>query len=1044
MSDKDALVVRDDNLTEEEKNVLLERLLSNNSDAVVWSYDISSHTMTIDFYNSSNQFEDRAIFQNYHKNIKDLSLISSEDEASFDVFCAEMDAAKDTVSAEYRAIGNNYELILFKNVGQLMRDTKGNPVGYRGRRYNITRERDSELFSENSQDILTGLYHRERVKELVNKQLNQLEGASCSFILIDIDNFSIINEELGQMQGDNILQRISGLIYTNFWAKDIIGRIQGDQFIVFCSDLNRAKVVELVNNLRDRIRENINKIGNHKLTISAGISFGPEDGNNFDMLYTKADIALAEAKNRGKNQAVIYSGESMCDICMGYTRLKIGRFEKDNKRVMEDSKNVNKKLFDFAFNTMTKEKDIRLAVEKVFAEVCRYYGLDRAVLHELDVRRQRIGVTGKWCRIDDSGYFFPAITRTTMWYQIDDALKSSENRRLFLRNGVGEGLDMFRSTLGLKYAPCDLVMLPVYDDDLLVALVAFDCFEEHNFTDEEIATLTSIIRLIRTYILSRKIKKELELESVISRNVMDLQQLVYFIIDGVGHRVKYLSPYARQMFPEAGYGINSLDVIWGVDVSADIDALVKGIHTQKLVQIYDETNDSWYNLTASYMKDAEEKDDIIVCITNVTDFLTKVRSADNLTDAESYDAFVVEATKKAINSDIPYGLLSIGIRNFARINDKYGYVAGDEILRFFASMIKGRMYHDEMVSRIKGDDFVCLIHQNDEELISHRIDRCTVVLGEEFRNKYPGIDLQCFAGYYAIKPTDEHINKCVDKAMKARNAVMKTGIKNSFCAYTDDLVSEEEKEAEAIKIIKDALRDDRVTVFFQPKVDSKDESVIGAEALVRIMKEEGGLVSPGLFIPVAEKTGLITDIDDRVYEKTFEYMAKWAKEGKKVPLTSVNVSRLQILDDNLPEKIKGMADKYGVSPTDIELEITESVFFDDTERLISMIERFKEMGFVISMDDFGSGYSTLNFLKILPVDVIKVDGGFFMKNEMDKKSKAIISAIIQMAENLEFKTVSEGVETKEQVDFIREQGGQCIQGYYFYKPMPADEFVQLI
>ena len=210
------------------------------------------------------------------------------------------------------------------------------------------------------------------------------------------------------------------------------------------------------------------------------------------------------------------------------------------------------------------------------------------------------------------------------------------------------------------------------------------------------------------------------------------------------------------------------------------------------------------------------------------------------------------------------------------------------------------------------------------------------------------------------------------------------------------------------------------------------------------MGKDGKMISPGLFIPLAEKTGFVVEIDRYVYEKTYEFISKWQKEGKKVPLVSVNLSRLHLIDDSTPQRMKDLADKYGLDPSSLELEITESVFFEDTERLINMIKRLKDLGFVISMDDFGSGYSTLNFMKTLPVDVIKIDGGFFMRSEMDNKSRAIISAIIQMTKNLEFDIVSEGVETQEQVDFIKEQGGTCVQGYYFYKPMSAEEFEKLI
>ena len=1038
------LVIPNSDLSEEDKKKYLDRIVSNSSDAVSWEYDISTRTMTLDYYDANNCLKDRIVFKNYLKNITDLSLIFPEDEALFECFCKELEENKETVSLDYRSIGASFDITWFRNMGGLVRDDEGKPVKYHGRRYNVTREMTDKDNKSLSQDILTGLRSLDNGSKAIKEMLEKDSEVEVALILIDVDKFHEINEAFGKMQGDALLQTISGLIFTNYMSKDIVCRVAGDQFLVFCSNINKSKAVELTEALRRRVKDNVATVNGHPLTLSAGIACGPESGKNYFDLYTKADIALAYAKGRGGDQVTVTNPKTMVDICMGYTMMKKGRFAEDEKRINKSAKKVNKKLFDFAFETLTKDIDIKDAIEKIFSEVCLFYGLDRAVLQELDPSRQIININARWCRIDDTKDFQRGLIDKTIWYQFEDALKKSEDKYLVLHNGRSEYIDVFREIIAFDNAPVGLAVFPIYDEDNLDSLVFFDSFEDHDFSNNEIATLQSIVRLVRSYLLSRQAKNELEVESVINRNVMDLQQMVYFIVSGGSHKVKFLSPYARSLFPHAEYGTNSLDVLWGINVADDIEAMATGRSEQKLLQLYDEASDSWYNLAASRMKDADSPDDILVCVTNVTDFLTKVRSTDNLTEAETFDSFVVEATKRAINTDSAYGLLYLGIRDFAKINDKYGYVAGDEILQYFATMIKGKLYPDEMVSRIKGDDFVCLIRQHPEDVLSHRIYRTSVIMNDEFRAKYPGIDIECFAGYYSINSEDEYINKCVDRAMIARNTVMKKGIKETFCVYTDELTSEEEKEAEAVKIIKDALNEDRVTVYFQPKVDSVTEEVIGAEALVRIKKEDGGLVSPGIFIPVAEKTGLITDLDDRVYEKTFEYMAKWQAEGKEVPRTSVNVSRLQILDSHLPEKMKAMTDKYGIKPEQVELEITESVFFEDTNRLVDMINTFKEMGYVISMDDFGSGYSTLNFLKTLPVDVIKIDGGFFMKNEMDKKSRAIISAIIQMTENLEFKTVSEGVETKEQVDFIREQGGKCIQGYYFYKPMPADEFKELI
>ena len=465
------------------------------------------------------------------------------------------------------------------------------------------------------------------------------------------------------------------------------------------------------------------------------------------------------------------------------------------------------------------------------------------------------------------------------------------------------------------------------------------------------------------------------------------------------------------------------------------------------VEIYDGEEDNWYTLTASYMESTEERRQILVCKSNVTDFLKRVKGVDQLTGAMSYEKFRMEATK-ALKKGQGEGLILIfmGIQDFSRINDEYGYETGDQILRAFVEKIKEGLKERELFCRIKGDDFVALTEAVNYGNGKYRtMKELSDDLAKKFRKKFPNIAINCFAGIYRIPEGEEYISRCLDKAMKARKMALRSIYEtNGTYIYTREFELQEIEKDAINRAMKDSLEKGYFRVFFQPKVNILTNEIIGAEALVRMVDADGNLISPGKFIPLAEENGMIVEIDKFVYEETFKLMRKWMDEGKKVPLISVNLSRLHLLNDGLPEYIKQLSDKYGLRPEEIELEITESVFFEDTERLVGIIKNMKDMGYVISMDDFGAGFSTLSLMKSLPVDVIKLDGGFFLKNELDYKNKAVISAIMRLAENLGFETVSEGIETEEQVDFVREQGGKCVQGFYFYRPMPAEEFSKLI
>jgi len=231
-------------------------------------------------------------------------------------------------------------------------------------------------------------------------------------------------------------------------------------------------------------------------------------------------------------------------------------------------------------------------------------------------------------------------------------------------------------------------------------------------------------------------------------------------------------------------------------------------------------------------------------------------------------------------------------------------------------------------------------------------------------------------------------------------------------------------------------------VYLQPKYSPKEEELSGAEALVRWISPEEGFVPPNRFIPIFEKNGFILKLDDYMISEVARQQAQWISEGKNVVPISVNVSRAHFTKVDLAEHICRLVEQYNVPHEVIELELTESAFFEDKEVLLGTVRKLREYGFTVSMDDFGAGYSSLNSLKEIPLDVIKLDAEFFRGNDEAGKGKIIVNETIDLAKKLNMRTVAEGIETKEQVDFLAELGCDLIQGYYFAKPMPLKEFEQ--
>ncbi|WP_236879340.1 putative bifunctional diguanylate cyclase/phosphodiesterase [Clostridioides difficile] len=238
-----------------------------------------------------------------------------------------------------------------------------------------------------------------------------------------------------------------------------------------------------------------------------------------------------------------------------------------------------------------------------------------------------------------------------------------------------------------------------------------------------------------------------------------------------------------------------------------------------------------------------------------------------------------------------------------------------------------------------------------------------------------------------------------------------------------------------------ALEKGEFIVYYQPKYSLGDVNEIeGAEALIRWNSPEFGFISPIDFIPLFEKNGFIVNIDMFVFEEVCKTLNKWINKGYTPVPISVNMSRVHLYRDNFIENITDLISKYNISPEFIELELTESVVFDNLNILIDIMKKIKEIGFLISMDDFGSGYSSLNLLKDLSFDILKLDRGFLIETTDTKRGKIIISKIVEMAKAIDIKVICEGVETYEQVEFLKEIGCDKVQGYLFAKPMVLDEF----
>lgn len=433
---------------------------------------------------------------------------------------------------------------------------------------------------------------------------------------------------------------------------------------------------------------------------------------------------------------------------------------------------------------------------------------------------------------------------------------------------------------------------------------------------------------------------------------------------------------------------------------------------------------------------------VIVVSQGVSNYrLSKLAYTDFITGYYNWTRFLLEAEKflKKKRNATKYLMISLDIRKFRIITDIDGERKGEMILKNVADVLKKQMGKKEFFARFSIDEFGILMMCENEEAAASRLEK----IDEELRRGVIVAAVKYNYGIYFVTDARMPVQKMYNYAGIARDHQKdipdkKIGIFNS--PMREIMVKEKELESH----MEAALQNKEFNVYLQPKYKADGSRVGGAEALVRWISPEMGFISPGEFIPLFEQNGFILKLDDYMLDNVCAFQKKWSDAGKDLVTISVNMSRAHLIEPGLVEKITNTIDSYGIPHSCIELELTESAFFDDKQVLLNTVHELQAKGFYVSMDDFGSGYSSLNSLKDLPLDVVKLDGEFFNKTGDWARSETVIKDTINMAKHLEMKIVAEGIETEEQVKFLNEIGCDLIQGYYFAKPMPVNDFEKLM
>ena len=390
-----------------------------------------------------------------------------------------------------------------------------------------------------------------------------------------------------------------------------------------------------------------------------------------------------------------------------------------------------------------------------------------------------------------------------------------------------------------------------------------------------------------------------------------------------------------------------------------------------------------------------------------------------------------------------YLLISLDINKFKFINNDFGTRVGDDILRTMGHRIRENVKDRGWYARNTADVFLILMEK--ENYSDELLKNLSQDIRFENKGKMQNYRIAVKAGIRVILPEEERtdITLYVDQASLARKTV-KDKV-NEDVAYYDEAMKESIAHELAIENkMENALKNREFQVYLQPKYNLKTESISGAEALVRWIEPESGMIPPDKFIPLFEKNGFILNLDFYVYEEVMRRMAEWREQGKEPICVSVNVSRVHVGTPDFFEKLNRLIEKYGISKQYFELELTETIMGGAHSRTRMFIQECKKEGYQVSIDDFGSGYSSLNLLKDFPVDILKIDKAFLDEIEDSVRNSIIVQQVVEMAKKMNICTLCEGVETVKQAAFLKQIGCDMAQGYLFSRPIPMDEFEKLI
>lgn len=1010
------------------------------SDALYWA-QVDLTTDTIEkFVDDKKQFPEAGQYKKYSDFVREMAnrrIHIEEREKYRETFKLEslkkaFEEGKKEINFENRRVDEMGNFIWYVSTAYLLRDPLNGEL--KGliclKDINEKKRREMELRYASQMDMLTGIYNKKTTENYISDYLKSDAGRSGlhAFLIIDVDDFKNINDKYGHLHGDHVLREIAEQLKRSFRKKDIVGRIGGDEFVVFMRSImdvhaaeeSARKVCEL---FHDKYHEN------EDISCSIGVAYYPEDGTTYEELYKKSDIALYEAKNSGKNKSLVYRKREEEEE---WFPPMISKIDQASEMAEDGELEISEDVFLIADAI---EEPVYLSDPETY----EIFFMNQYLCHQLDISRDEY--KGKPCYEVLQGLDAPCPFCTNDRLSFDRIYSWERlNQRIGRSFMLKDKFVMYRGKKArLEYA-VDITEKNAVGAELAHQLEAgnmlLECVRRmvgsrdlKETMNAMLETISSLYNTDRAYVFEYKNRRgilksmqEVCKPGVESRMTRDMDENAFnstFWMEHLDEKgiisvedvEKLRLPYTDEYKNMWKYRVKSF---YAVPIRH------RGEAAGFLVL---ENPDAAYQNT-SLLESIVYFTENVISNKILTEKFEYMSYHDGLTGLLNRNGYIriIEGRK-----DIPVksaGVLTININGLKELNESFGHKKGDEAVRDHASTFR-KFFSEDQVFRLSGDEFVVIWVNSTEEVFRLRAREMEAAIDElDYYGASVGV---VWSGQEPDIP--ELIRKADELMLAAKQRY-----------YDNKHHKSRHIETKNLQALLKELKDGHFMLYLQPKVDIKTGKVVSAEALSRYYTEKTGLITPGRFIPILETERIIRYLDLFIVEEVCRLLRRWIDEGIQVCPVSLNISRITLLEEKLADTLHMILSKYDIPTSLVDVEVTETVGQMDQNTLIGVGRELKQSGFHVHLDDFGARYSNTMLLALFQFDVLKLDKSLVNDLVNNEKNQIIVRHIFDMCRELGLSVVAEGVEELEQRNLLEELGCRYIQGFLYGKPVPVEDF----